>query len=112
VAKGDLSAALDNQPSGSASDTDYRIGLSFRAKNGSYCRTFSAGGNAGFACNENAQWRVRALDAGGPQAAGGDYRMAGSELPPGILAAIDDVMEGEALDQQQERAARDRGWNK
>jgi hypothetical protein len=38
--------------------------------------------------------------------------MAGSELPPGILAAIDDVMEGEALDQAQERAARDRGWKK
>jgi hypothetical protein len=38
--------------------------------------------------------------------------MAGTELPPAVLAAIDDVMEGEALDQDQEQAARARGWNK
>jgi hypothetical protein len=112
VAKGDLSAALDDQLSGTTPDTHFRVGLSFRAKNGSYCRSFLAGATAGFACNEDAQWKVRALNAGGSQAPGGDYRMAGSELPPGILAAIDEVMEGEALDQEQERAARQRGWKK
>jgi hypothetical protein len=115
VAKGDLSAALDEQLSGTNTDTYFRVGLTFRARNGSYCRSFLAGATAGFACNEDAQWRVRALNAGGSQAGGsqapgGDYRMAGSQLPPGILAAIDDVMEGEALDQEQERAARARGW--
>jgi hypothetical protein len=112
VAKGNLSAALDDQLSGTTSDTHFQVGLSFRAKNGSYCRSFLAGTTAGFACNEDAQWKVRALNAGGSQAPGGDYRMAGSELPPGILAAIDEVMEGEALDQEQERAARQRGWKK
>lgn len=112
VATGDLSAALDEQLSGTPSDAHFQVGLSFRAKNGSYCRSFLAGATAGFACNEDAQWRVRALNAAESQAADGDYRMAGSELPPGVLAAIDDAMEGEALDQEQERAARARGWKK
>jgi hypothetical protein len=112
VATGELSAALSDQLSGTAKDANVQIGLSFRAKGGNYCRSFAAGTAAGFACREDAQWRVRALNEVGAHATGGEYRMAGSELPPAILSAIDDVMEGEALDQEQEQAARERGWNK
>lgn len=112
VATGDLSAALDNQLSGTSADANVRIGLSFRSKGGNYCRSFAAGSAAGFACHEDAQWRVRALQEAGARGAGGEYRMAGSELPPAILTAIDDVMEGDALDREQEQAARERGWNK
>lgn len=112
VATGELSAALSDQLSGTAKDANVQIGLTFRAKGGNYCRSFAAGTAAGFACREDAQWRVRALNEVGAHATGGEYRMAGSELPPAILSAIDDVMEGEALDQEQEQAARERGWNK
>jgi hypothetical protein len=112
VATGELSAALSDQLSGTAKDANVQIGLSFRAKGGNYCRSFAAGTAAGFACREDAQWRVRALNEVGAHATGGEYRMAGSDLPPAILSAIDDVMEGEALDQEQEQAARERGWNK
>jgi anti-sigma factor RsiW len=112
VASGDLSAALNDQLSGTATDGNVRIGLSFRSKDGDYCRSFAAGTAAGFACREDAQWRVRALNEAATPGAGGEYRMAGTELPPAVLAAIDDVMEGEALDREQEQAARERGWNK
>lgn len=111
VATGELSAALSDQLSGTAKDANVQIGLSFRAKGGDYCRSFAAGTAAGFACREDAQWRVRALNEVGTHATSDEYRMAGSELPPAILSAIDDVMEGEALDQEQEQAARERGWN-
>jgi hypothetical protein len=111
VATGELSAALSDQLSGTAKDANVQIGLSFRAKGGNYCRSFAAGTAAGFACREDAQWRVRALNEVSAHATGGEYRMAGSDLPPAILSAIDDVMEGEALDQEQEQAARERGWN-
>lgn len=112
VATGELSAALNDQPGGTTKDAAVQIGLSFRSKTGNYCRSFATGSAAGFACREDAQWKVRALNENGTQTAGSEYRMAGSELPPAILTAIDDVMEGEALDREQEQAARERGWNK
>jgi hypothetical protein len=112
VAAGELSTALNAQLSGTSTESDVQIGISFRSKDGNYCRSFAAGTAAGFACRENNQWRVRALNEAGAPAAGGEYRMAGSELPPAILTAIDDVMEGEALDREQEQAARQQGWSK
>lgn len=112
LATGVLSGALDDQLSGSAPRDTIRIGLTFTAKDGSYCRSFTTGTGAGFACHENGQWRIRALNEAGTHGPGGEYRMAGSQLPSSVLAAIDDVMEGEALDRQQEIAARERGWNK
>jgi hypothetical protein len=112
LATGELSAALDEQLNGNAADADVRIGLSFRSKAGHYCRSFETGMTAGFACRENAQWRVLALNESVTRVRGDQYRMAGSELPPAVLTAIDDVMEGEALDREQELAARERGWNK
>jgi hypothetical protein len=112
VASGYLSDALDEHLSGTSTDTAVRIGLSFRSKGGNYCRSFTASGSTGFACREDDAWRIRALSqqATGPNS--GEYRMAGTDLPPAILAAIDDIMEGDALDRDQEQAARERGWKK
>jgi hypothetical protein len=112
VASGELSAALSEQRGGTADDAVVWIGLSFRNREGEYCRTFAAGSAAGFACREADAWKVRALSEGATNAAGGEYRMAGSELPPAILAAIEDSMAGEALDAEEERAAQSRGWQK
>lgn len=111
VAAGKLSAALDEQLSGPQESGDVGVHLSFRSEDGSYCRTFTAGGTTGFACRDGGQWRVQLVSGAKPNAAG-EYRMAGSELPLVILGAIDDVMEGNALDQDQERAARARGWTR
>lgn len=112
VARGELSAALTDQVGDAAKDAKVRIGLSFRATSGNYCRTFVTASATGFACREPNEWKVLALNEGATDAKGGDYRMAGSDLPPAILAAVEQSMAGEALDQDQEQAARERGWKK
>lgn len=112
VARGELSAALTDQISGDAKDAKVRIGLTFRATSGDYCRTFVTASTAGFACREPNEWKVRALSEGVADAKGGDYRMAGTELPPAILEAVEQSMAGEALDREQEQAARARDWKK
>jgi hypothetical protein len=112
VASGELSAALTDQLGGEPAGAEVWIGLSFRARSGEYCRTFSTDSAAGFACREANVWKVRALSEGAATAASGEYRMAGSELPPAIVAAVDDVRAGEALDQDEEQAAQQRGWKK
>lgn len=112
VATGELSAALTDQIGGATGDAPVRIGLSFRAKGGEFCRSFATGSAAGFACREADTWKVRALSESTAHAPNGEYRRAGTELPPAILAAIEDNMAGEALDQEQEQAARTRGWQK
>ena len=118
TAAGVLALALDNQPGGVPGAGPAQIGISFVAKGGNYCRTFSVGGAdpragqlAGMACREANAWRVKAL-AEGNTPAGGDYRMAASSLPPSVLRAVEDSMAGEALDAAGEAAARQRGWKK
>ena len=110
VATGELSAALDTQLSGASDDAAVWIGLTFRTTGGEYCRTFTAHSSAGFACQQNDEWQVRALSEGVAKDPSSEYRMAGSELPPAILTAIEGVMEGEALDQEAEKAAQAKGW--
>jgi hypothetical protein len=112
VARGELSAALTDQIGGDAKDEKVRIGLTFRATSGDYCRTFVTDSTAGFACREPNEWKVRAVSQGAAGAKGGDYRMAGTELPPAIIAAVEQSIAGEALDREQEQAARARGWKK
>ena len=112
VAAGALSAALTDRLGGELADTEVWVGLTFRAKGGEYCRTFSTDSAAGFACREADAWKVRALSEGITSPAGGEYRMAGTEVPPAIVAAIEGVMAGAALDQEEEQAARARGWKK
>jgi len=110
VAHGELAAALTDQLGEADKDANVRIGLAFRATSGEYCRTFVATSTAGFACREPNAWKVRALSEAVGGAKGGEYRMAGTDLPPAILAAVEQSMTGEALDREQERAARSRDW--
>jgi hypothetical protein len=112
VARGALAAALTDQIGEADKDAKVRIGLAFRATSGEYCRTFVTPSTAGFACREPNGWKVRALSEPGANAKGGDYRMAGSELPPVIVAAVEQSMTGEALDRDQEEQARARDWKK
>lgn len=113
VAAGELAAALSERTGGGqANDSAVAIGLSFRSKSGEYCRTFTArqeGALAGFACRESDRWRVHTLMQADSKSTG-DYRMAGTELPPPILQAVEQAIDGEALDAQAEAAARERGW--
>ena len=51
---------------------------------------------------------MRTVTAWTPTA--GDYRTAGAETPPEVLAAVEALIAGEPLDAAGERAARERGW--
>jgi hypothetical protein len=113
VATGALAEALTERPAGRvAGAQDLAIGVSFVAKSGEYCRTFTARDAAGLVCRTGDAWRVQALSQGQPAARSGEYRMAGAELPPLILRAIDESIAGEALDAQQEAAALEHGWQR
>jgi hypothetical protein len=110
VARGGLAQALDTQlASNQPADAAVRIGLSFKATDGAYCRSFVAHSpsTAGLACRAGGQWRIDVASAVDP--AGGGLRPAAT-LPPAIVQAIEARMGGEALDAAGETAARDAGW--
>jgi len=88
-----------------------RVGLTFKGRDGRYCRTFASAADrlAGLACRRDGRWVAETTTAWTPQTATA-YRTAASATPPAVLAAVDAAIAGEALDAAAERAARDRGW--
>jgi hypothetical protein len=109
VARGALARSLETAL---ASDTgNVRIGLTVRADNGRWCRTFQSSADrlSGLACRDGeGSWLVHTVAAWAPP--GGAYRTAGAETPPQILAALETISPGEAADAVAERAARDSRW--
>ena len=118
LARGTLAAALSTQSGGDAvAGGPVKIGLSYAAKSGAYCRAFmlKEGPSAGIACRDNGDWRIQLLtreQAGNPAGSqvGATYRMAGSAMPDSVLRLVDAEITGEALDAAGERAAIQRGW--
>lgn len=111
-----LAQALDQQLSGQTAG-GITPGLSFVAKGGAYCRSFTsttgAGASAGFACRDGQQWRLRQLEPlPSADAASGTYRTAATALPPALLQGIDALRDGDALDAEAERQARSRRWQR
>lgn len=112
VAHGALDEALSTQLASSAAPASgYRIGVSFEAKDGGYCRSFMVGTTAGLACRDGEQWKVPVVGEAAP-AAPGQYRQAGAEMPALVLDAIDERITGRTLDAKAEEAARARGWTR
>jgi hypothetical protein len=116
-ASGSLAAALSNQLANKQTDHGpVRIGFSFRAKAGDYCRTFAFEADrrlAGLACRDRDEWRVDVLarnDA--TQPGGGQYSQAGTALPETVLRAVDASIAGEPLDAAGEAAAMQHRWRK
>lgn len=107
VARGALVAALGGQlATPGPSDSAVRIGVTFVAKDGGYCRSFVVDTTAGLACLKNGRWTIPILSQGTAGAAWLD----GSVPPPAVRAAINVRMAGSALDPAAERAAQQRGW--
>jgi hypothetical protein len=115
LASGALARALteqlaSNQPPGAP----VQIGVSFRARNGDYCRTFvlrDESALAGLACRGHQAWRLEVLAHSPAQpAAAAGYRPAGSALPASVTHTLDELIAGEPLDAGAEAAARQRGW--
>lgn len=112
VARGELESALTTQLASAAGDSDVRVGISFRDRQGDYCRTFHMHREAplaGLACRSGAEWKLQVL-ATAP-AHEGELRPAAA-MPMAVLHAVDATIEGGPLDAAAESAARDAGWRK
>jgi hypothetical protein len=110
-----LAQALSNQLSEDRSPGLVAIiGLSFRAKTGDYCRTFSLAGThsgSGLACREGDGWKIKVLAQSPPAAANSsNFRPAASADSPAVRAAVEESIDGEPLDRAGEIAARRQGW--
>lgn len=108
LASGAIAQALDRQLA-SAPAGAVAVQISFKARDGRFCRSFSTQAAAGLACrDEDGAWALQQVAQVNELA--GDMRQAASSLPPSVLAAVDAAMAGEALNAAQEKAARDAGW--
>jgi hypothetical protein len=108
-----LTTQLASDPA--AASQAVRVGVSFRTAAGGYCRTFqidAKSATAGLACREDGAWRVKVATetGGGATRAEGGYRMAASETPAAVTAAMSAMIAGEPLDAKQEAAARSDQW--
>jgi hypothetical protein len=115
VAGGSLAKALSTELAAERPpDRVATIGLSFLAKSGAYCRTFSLSSGqagAGLACRDRERWRIHLLaPAANDASAGSDYRTAGSNDSPQLRSLIESEIQGEPLTRAGEEAARRAGW--
>jgi hypothetical protein len=107
-----LDAALSTQLSGSAQPDSVRIGMSFRAAEGQYCRTFSLHSGAnGLACRRDGRWAIQLLE-GAPKVPQSDdgFRQASSALSPAVVSAIESLGADEPLTREQEQQQLRSGW--
>ncbi|HUA77348.1 MAG TPA: hypothetical protein VMA86_06725 [Acetobacteraceae bacterium] len=110
VARGALAHALEHQLASEQGGAEtVGIGVSYRDRDGRFCRSFTAGGEAGVACRDPDAWHVAALAAARPQSSG-PYAQAGSTMPAAIRAAIQATIAGPAFGPAAERSARAQGW--
>ncbi|WP_313706729.1 hypothetical protein [Massilia sp.] len=105
-----LAEALTTQLASEPGQGPVRIGTSFAARDGAYCRSFQLRGSAGLACHQGNDWRIPVFRETTSDTT--EYRQAASEMPAAVLEAIDERIAGPALDAQAERAARERGWKR
>lgn len=110
LARGELARALDSQlASEQRREEPVQIGLTFKARDGNYCRSFvlRAANTAGLACRVGSEWQIPVTDSSLPPQ--GEMQPA-SSLSPTILRLIEARMDGAALDAEAERSARVAGW--
>lgn len=104
VASGRLADALETQLASAQGAGDTRIGMTFRAKDGRWCRTFDSAAVSGIGCRSDGAWRLEQTQ---PGKAPRDYRQASSAS---LATAAAVMMAGQAEDAAGEKAARDGGW--
>lgn len=110
MARGELETALTQQLAGSMGTGAPQVGFTFRDRSGAYCRTFHLQREAplaGLACRAGEEWRVQVLAAATERT---DGLRPAAAMPMAVLQAVDAAIDGEPLDAQAEKAARDAGW--
>ena len=103
IATGPLVQALAGATTGQGAGP-VRIALTFKDRNGLYCRAYQATGpapTAGVACREAGGWKVRMASVAGPVGAG---------APAAVMAAANAMIAGQPLDAASEAKARAAGW--
>jgi len=111
-ANGALAHALERAPS-TTGVGNVRIGLTFVAAQGGYCRTFALEGrNAtnGLACRDTSGWQIEALERADATASDEGYRQAVTTLSPALRTVVEARMRGVPLDAEQEQRALHEGW--
>jgi hypothetical protein len=109
IAHGQLAEALTQEL---ASDDRAEVGITFRDKNGRYCRTFvtrQTSSLAGVACRSDGAWQIAAVGSVGRELVGA-YQPAASAMPEFVRHAVSGLIGGQPLDAAQERKARAEGW--
>lgn len=110
VAEGQLAEALETQlASAQTADAPVRIGVTFPGPEGRPCRTFEGSEVAGLACRGTERWRLMLAVPGGGGAAS-EYRQAGAPSAL-VMEAAQELMAGDPLGPEEERRARDAGWD-
>lgn len=105
----ELATALDSRLSAEhAGVTGPRVLLSFARADGELCRAYADVSASGIACRDARGWRIERKGPGSAGAAS-DYRQAGSAADE-LMAAVQEMADGPALDRAAEEAARARGW--
>ncbi|MBW8752814.1 MAG: anti-sigma factor [Sphingomonadales bacterium] len=108
-ARGDLEEALDAQLVASQkADGPVRVLLSFRDRQGQFCRGFTGRARSGIACRDDRGWRLLKT-FGGTKNDAAEYHQAGSP-DMAVMAAIQDMAAGPALDGTEEAKAARLGW--
>ena len=111
VANGGLARALETQlASEQRGEEPVLIGLTFKARDGNYCRSFvlRATKTAGLACRVGSDWQVPVTDSS--VIPPGEMQQASSAVSPAILRAIETRGVGAALDAEAEKDAQLSGW--
>lgn len=115
-ADGRLATALERQLSGAPASANVRVGVSFVATDGSYCRSFTAAGRgqdvAGLACKNGTEWQLPMIVQNARPEQRGAYRQAAATMPPAVLEAIDQRISGQTLDARGEQEALQKGWQR
>lgn len=109
MASGVLDKALTKQLASAQEGAAAQILVSFKAKDGRYCRGFAQGAMMGIACHTGNGWSIERSQAIGTKDAQGGYRQAGS-AGRDLMAAAQNMAAGDALDAQGEKIARAAGW--
>jgi len=106
-ASAQLADALDTQSSGTPGAV--RIAVSFRDRQGNYCRVFSSRAADGIACRDQRGWSLRRAQSGSAPHAKGNYAQAAS-TDPDLMSSAQDMMVGQPLDPAGEQTARAVRW--
>lgn len=98
-----------------AEDAALRAVLTFRAKDGRFCREFEiladSGGSTGIACRAQGEWRAEVmLSAHSVLPDSSYYTPAGQSDEPAVAAVVERLIQGDPLSAQEEARILASGW--